>query len=243
VGGVTITAESGSWSTSFGATVFDQQVTTIPGQQCLNPQSARVAVAWGEWDQIENILTTVGVPYTFYDQSQQEDLLTDPNEMAMYDIIFLNCGFNEHFLDATAYQHLRDFVANGGSVYASDWSYDAIEVGWPMFVDFYQDDTILGDAQDAGNFNGLVNVVEPSLRSALNGRSAVSISSCCTGIDSAAAATTVYLEGDRLGDGGTHPFFVSFSPSAGAGTVMYTDFHNTGQADIDTVFRWLINRL
>lgn len=243
VGGVTITAESGSWSTSFGATVVDQTVTTIPGQQCLNPQSARVAVAWGQYDQIENILTTVGVPYTFYDQSQQEDLLTDPTEMAMYDIIFLNCGFNEHYIDATAYQHLRDFVANGGSVYASDWSYDVVEVGWPMFVDFYQDDAIRGDAEDAGNFNGLVDVVEPSLRSALNGRGAVSISSCCTGIDSAAAATTVYLEGDRLGDGGTHPFFVSFSPSAGAGTVMYTDFHNTGQADIDTVFRWLINRL
>lgn len=242
-GGVNITAESGSWSTSFPATVVDQQVTTIPGQQCLNPQSARVAVAWGEWDQIENILTTIGVSYTFYDSSQQQQLLTDPTEMAMYDIIFLNCGFNEHYLDATAYQHLRDFVANGGSVYASDWAYDALEVGWPMFVDYYQDDAVLQDAQDAGNFNGLVNVVEPSLQAALNGRSAVSISSCCTGIDSAGAGTTVYLEGDRLNDGGTHPFFVSFEPSPGSGTVMYTDFHNNGQTDIDTVFRWLINRL
>jgi hypothetical protein len=62
-------------------------------------------------------------------------------------------------------------------------------------------------------------------------------------VEAAGPGATVYLEGDRYNDGGQHPFFVSFVPAAGAGTVMYTDFHNTGQRDIEAIFRWLITRL
>lgn len=238
-----VTAESGSWSTQFSAMVTDGRETSVSGQNCLDPNSAEVAVVWGEWDQIQNILTTLNVPHTFYGENDQADLLEDLNELMRYDVVFLNCGFDELLVTSgTGLMNLRTFVAMGGSVYASDWAYDAIEIAWPSFVDYHQDDAVPNDAQSAGNFNGVVNIVEPSLRRAI-GRQGVTITSCCTGVEAAGPGTTVYLEGDRYNDGGQHPFFVSFSPAAGAGTVMYTDFHNTGQRDIEAIFRWLITRL
>jgi hypothetical protein len=38
-------------------------------------------------------------------------------------------------------------VNNGGSVYASDWAYDVVEIGWPDRVDFVGADEIPNDAQ------------------------------------------------------------------------------------------------
>ncbi len=243
-GSARVHAQSGNWSTSFNTTVTDGQTTLIPGQQCLDPMSARVAVVWGEWDHIETILGTIGIPYQFYDQSDQDRLLLDPTEMARYNIIFLNCGFNDALLASGAgTRYLQSFVAMGGSLYASDWAYDPVEVIWPSAIDFIGDDTIRDSAQNAGSFAGPVSVLDPTLRAALGGRRLVNISSCCTAIDAAGAGTTTYLDGDRLGDGSVHPFFVGFRPSLGSGTVMYTDFHNNGQADIEEIFRWLIARL
>lgn len=243
-GGWTVHAESGSWNTDFTTTVSENQVTQVPGQQCLDPQSARVAVVWGEWDSMEAILYALNVPITFYDETQVANLLLDPAELARHDIVFLNCGFPETMITLGAgLQNIRDFVMNGGSVYASDWAYDALEVAWPSFVDYYQDDSVLDDAQDAGNFRGPANILDPTLRAALGGRSQVTIDSCCTGIEGAAAPATVYLAADRYNDGGSHPLFVGFKPSMGSGTVMYTDFHNTGQSHINDLFRWLITRL
>lgn len=242
-GTYTVRAESGSWSTQFPAQITDGRETSLSGQNCLDPTSADVAVVWGEWDSIESILTTLNVAHTFYGQMDQADLLLDLNELLRYDIIFLNCGFDESLVTSgMGMQNLQTFVAMGGSVYASDWAYDALEVSWPNFVDYYQNDAAINDAQGAGNFNGVVNIVDPTLRRAI-GRQGVNITSCCTGVEAAGPGTTVYLEGDRYNNGGIHPFFVSFVPAPGAGTVMYTDFHNTGQRDIEAIFRWLITRL
>lgn len=244
-GGWTVNVESGSWSTNFNTSVADGQITSIPGQQCLNPNSARVAVVWGEWDQMQDILSRIGVPFTFYDTANQADLLLDATEMAQYDIIFLNCGFDDSLIygGGAGLTNLRNFVMNGGSVYASDYAYDAVEVTFPPFVDFYGDDGTVNAAHGGGNRTGMVDVVDPSLRAALGGRQQVSISSCCVAMDSADAATTVYLEGDRYDDGGRHPYFVGFQPGAASGTMMFTDFHNNGQPDIEALFRWLIARL
>jgi hypothetical protein len=243
-GNASVIATSGSWSTTFNATVVDGQVTQLAGQQCLNPQSARVAVVYGQYDQIEDILRRLNVPYDYFDEMDQGQLILDRQTLLTYDVVFLNCGFADSMVYAGAgLQNLRDFVAQGGSLYASDWAYDAVEVVWPNAVDFHGDDTIRDAAQNAGNFSNLVDVVEPTLRTALGGRQQVRIDSCCTAIDAAGPGTTEFLAGDRLRNGTRHPFFVEFTPATGAGRVMYTDFHNTGQQDIEAIFRWLISRL
>lgn len=240
----TITAESGSWSTSFTVTVFDGQITTVPGQQCLNPQSARVAVVWGQWDQIENILNQLNVPYTFYDENQASSFFSSPPLLAQYDIIFLNCGFPEsNVVVGPGLQNLRDFVTNGGSLYASDYAYDAIEVTFPSFVDFRGDDN-QRNAAEGGTWSGALDVVEATLRSALGGRSQVPVDAVYVGIDGVDPATTVFLEGAQNGNRPGEPFMVRFQPTPpSSGQVMFTSFHNNGQADILAIFRWLIAQL
>lgn len=240
----TLTAESGSWNTSFPVTVFDGQITSVPGQQCLNPQSANVAVVWGQWDQMENILDQLNIPYTFYDENQASSFFSNPATLAQYDIIFLNCGFPESLIYAGAgLQNLRDYVNNGGSLYASDYAYDAIEVTFPSFVDFQGDDN-QRNAAEGSTWSGALDVVEATLRSALGGRSQVPVDAVYVGIDSVDPATTVFLQGAQNGNRANEPFMVKFQPMApSSGQVMFTSFHNNGQADILAIFRWLIAQL
>ncbi|MBI4822526.1 MAG: choice-of-anchor D domain-containing protein [Deltaproteobacteria bacterium] len=245
-GNVDVIASSGSWSTSFSATVDAYAVTSVPGQQCLDSNSAKIAVVWGQWDQFQSILDELNIPYTLIGDSMFSDaseLILDPAELATYDIVFFNCGFDENVATSNAgLTNLRNFVTNGGSVYASDWAYDVIEMGWPSHNDFHGDDAVQDAAQNAGNHSGPAAVVDPSLSASLRATQ-VTISSCCTAIDSAASGTTIYLQSDRYDDGGTHPLMTSFAPSPGAGRVFYTDFHNSDQVGILDVFRWLINQL
>lgn len=243
-GNHSVRAEFGSWSVTLNANVTPNTVTTFPGQQCLEPDSARVAVVYGEWDQIEDILDGLQVPYTFYSQGQASQLVGSAAEMAMYDIIFFNCGWEESAgLSGPGRANIASFVMNGGTVYASDWAYDLIEVSWPTFVDFDGDDTVIDAAEGAGPFNGPAFVRDFGLAAALQGRTQVTINSCCTAVSSAGMGTTAYLEADRLGDGVQRPLMLSFQPTMTSGKVWYTDFHNTGQADIAEIFDWLILNL
>ena len=247
-GSYTVTAESGNWTTSFPAQVNDGQVTTLPTPECLDPTSAEIAVVTGEWDSIESVLADLGIDYTLYDgvdefASGVGDLVNDASELGKYDIVFFNCGFAEDDISPTGYTNLRNFVDNGGSVYGSDWSYDVIEVGWPDAVDFYGDDTVRDNAEGAGTFNGQVSVNDVTLQASLGGRTEISITSCCTGIDAVGAGTTAYLTGDRLGDGVERPLMIGFETGLDSGSVFYTDFHNGEQADINDIFVWLLQQL
>jgi hypothetical protein len=222
----TVTAESGNWDVSFDATVDDYQVTVVAEEQCLDPDSARIAVVEGEWDNMGTVITDLGLDYEGFAEDSfdsTEDLLGDWGTLSSFDIVFLNCGFDEHTaLKPQNLQNLRDFVAQGGSVYGSDWSYDVVEEGWPSFVDFHGDDNNPGAAESAGNYTGIAAVLDDTLVQMLNGRDRVPITSCCTAIEAA-------------GPG--------FEPAMGSGRVFYTDFHNSEQQDIDRIFVWLLQQL
>ncbi|MCC7381479.1 MAG: choice-of-anchor D domain-containing protein [Deltaproteobacteria bacterium] len=240
----TVQVTSGSWSTSFGVSVSDGRTTTVAGPQCLDSSSARVAVVFGDYDRIEQVLDRIGVPYDFFDNVDQAALLLDAGRMAQYDIIFLNCGFDDSLVfSGVGRANLERFVLDGGAIYASDYAYDALEVAFPDFVDFFGDDARRNVAQLAPSHEGMVDVVDSSLRAGLGGLGQIEIDSCCVAIESAGPGTQTYLEGDRYEDGGRHPLFVGFTPGPSAGVVMFTDFHNREQPDIDALFRWLIARL
>jgi len=79
--------------------------------------------------------------------------------MAEYDIIFFACGFNEAHLDANntavitpALANLRTFVADGGSVYASDWAAELVRLAFPGHINFHGNgfgDSRLGEPNPA----------------------------------------------------------------------------------------------
>ena len=71
-----------------------------------------------------------------------------------YDIVFLNCGIEVDFsnFDADKLATLQDYVQSGGRIYASDWSYVAVEQAFPQFIDFMgSDDTAIDVAEAIGH--------------------------------------------------------------------------------------------
>lgn len=237
----TFTAENGSWSTTFSADIVGGQETRLEIPECLSPESARVAVVYGEWDAIEDVLDGMGVTYTLYRDAAQ--LVNDPAELAQYDVVFFNCGWNEPVgLRSPGLENIRRFVDDGGSIYASDLGYDIVEVGWPSYVDFDGDDSIRDDAEYGPPFWGNVDIVDSALSTAI-GAASIQIDSPGAAMRSAGPQTRVYLEGDRFDEGSRHPSMISFRPSPTSGQVFYTDFHNEGQARIQDLFHWLIQSL
>ncbi|MGZ8474414.1 MAG: hypothetical protein ACXW4N_11080, partial [Candidatus Deferrimicrobiaceae bacterium] len=168
-------------------------------------------------------------------------LLGSPSELAKYNAVLINCGSDETGADNTSplLTNLRNFVSNGGTLYASDWAYVFIEAGWPEYIDFFGDDNLAGSAREG--FSGAINgTVKGPLLTALP-KSTINITfdlGAWVMIDKtpevAGKAVTVLISGPRpSGDGTEYPLMVQF-PS-GNGKVVYTSFHNEAQATQDMV--------
>ena len=235
----TVIVQKGSFTTSFTVTVTEGQTTTIPDAQCaLDPPDIRVAVVTGSWDSVEDVLDDVGVDpanitiYNGNSGSWVSELLDDYTVLSQYDIVFFNCGvFDFGFsFETQAIANLQQFVANGGSVYASDQAYDIVEKAWPGSIDFYGSDTMSGKAEYGQSAQDLTGqIVDSGLAGSLASTTielhyplvywAV--------IQDVAMNVTVYIRADApLMDGTTLanvPHTVRFL--GGQGRVLYTSFH------------------
>ena len=121
-----------------------------------------MAVAVGQWDSIECVLGHIGLSKSeftspsgggavhLYDNEgpggagapggvSVSELLTSLPKMLQYNIIFLNCSddYNSKTLLASAAvkKNLTDYVARGGRMYVTDWSYDFVQQP-PEFAPF-----------------------------------------------------------------------------------------------------------
>jgi len=136
--------------------------------------------------------------------------------------------------NATALDHVERYMARGGTIVASDWSYDLIEELWPDRVTFAYEDDGLDAAQVGSSEEGLAEVTDDELADAL-GEDVVELSydfSYWTVIEEVADDVDVYLRGDltyRLDDGGGYgtledvPLLIGFG--AGGGRVYFSTFH------------------
>jgi hypothetical protein len=108
-----------NFRTSIPVTVIKDQTVAVNASQTRLDQIARMAYVAGSYDEIQDIVTSLG--YTI-------DLITNTdlanyNVVSQYDIIFLNCGAKQALANqSTIDTNLANFVTNGGSLYASDWA-------------------------------------------------------------------------------------------------------------------------
>jgi hypothetical protein len=76
------------------------------------------------------LLRDMGEGYR-YDELTVPQLLKKPDLLDNYDVLFMTC--------APGGQELRDvlkrYVSNGGTLYASDWRFDALAAAFPEYVD------------------------------------------------------------------------------------------------------------
>lgn len=270
-GTVPVSIAKGDWSKSFTATVVAGQVTNVPAADTTLPAtgegSIRIAVCMGSYDRMEDVLAKLGfgevdewgvlVPGTqtfdLYDYGEAAGLLGSREQMANYDLIFLNCGVDENPLwmdrEATV-ANMRAYVEGGGRLYATDLAYDYVEQAFPDAIDFYgSDDTPSDEAEAMGeaevgrpDITVDATVLDDNLRGWLAGRGAlqpdgsVHISGFASGwavMEAVGSGTNNWIEGpvtygylDPVT--AVRPLTVTFE--AGNGRVLYTSYHTAEEA-------------
>lgn len=147
----TVRVQTTSLFTEFQVEVFPDFVTRLAEQECLGSE-ARIAVVTGVYDNIEMILGRLGFEADLIDGVKSDEFiqfLRDPGWLDDYEVIYLNCGMGEHwwtYRDEIG-ANLAQFVDAGGSIYASDMSYHALEAAFPAAVKWAGDE----DVQFAAN--------------------------------------------------------------------------------------------
>ncbi|MCY0978137.1 hypothetical protein PGH12_17410 [Chryseobacterium wangxinyae] len=124
VGAKTVYIQTGNGSnfrTEISAVVKDNETVNLTANQTKLNQVAKIAYVKGSYDKIEDIIANLG--YTATEITNVD--LANINTLAQYDIVFLNCGSRNYAANQSLYPlidtNLAIFVANGGSIYASDW--------------------------------------------------------------------------------------------------------------------------
>ena len=269
VGAQVVEVVKGSFTASIPVTIFSGQTTVIPEGECqLAVEDLRIAVVTGDYDRVQDVLSGIGIGATqvdtysssFINSAWVEDLLGDRSLLFSYDIVFLNCGLGDlpftaqgfftRPISAETLQNLRDFAAQGGSVYASDWAYYVVEKTWPDFVSFYGDDAEGGSAKVGfAPQDVTANVVDAAMSIGLGQTSMILHYPLLSWVvmQDVSPLTTVYIKGSaELEDGTTLndvPHTVAFRP--GSGRVLFTSFHQEAgiNPDMQRVLQLLIFEL
>lgn len=237
-GGHTIVVEKGSFSTTIDIALGAEGLQ-LATEECLDPNSVSVAVVSGEYDAIEELIASMELDYDLYNGLQGQGylgLLTDLDTLMEYDIVFLNCGINERWMqqEAAVVDALQRYVAAGGSVYASDWSYRFVELTFPGQIDFYGDDNRSGAAY-VGNMGSInATVLDPDMKSVLGSSTADLNYDLDSWAVITASSAEVLIRGDvqAWGAGPQQDVPLAVQIDDG-GRVIYTTFHNEQQITVD----------
>lgn len=147
-GQTTITITAGRFESRYEVEVEADRTLPLDGfsdKTCLPADAARLAVISGDYDAIEEVLDRLGFEYDLYCGARghtwpARQLLGDWSRLRRYDIVFINCGAHVDLRRAgigpIMQANLRRFVAEGGSVYASDLSAGIVDRLWSGAVGF-----------------------------------------------------------------------------------------------------------
>ncbi len=237
---------------------------SIPEPDCFDPENLNIAIVTGLYDDFDLVLQQLGFSnYTLVDGLSLEatqQFFADADGMASYDLIFLNGGFTEdgvvyNLTDATDpvpaqnVENLRAYVQAGGSVYASDWAYDAIEIAWPDHLDWVGADEIPNEAQ-TGNYDVFDAAVSDTSLAEYLGKNYVEIAydlPVWPPIENTATSVSVHLTGNISYSDGLDdytltsvPMLVSFNDVQGK--VVFSTFRvipNTGD-DVLAILQYML---
>jgi len=243
------------------AYVGDEDAVSIEEPDCFDPLTLNVAVVTGDYDDFDIVLERMGFAnYTLVDgltESETQDFFGDLDGMLQYDVVFVNGGFVEEGVISSEddshllyLQNIRDYVSAGGALYASDWAYDVVELGWPERLDFAGDDTIIDDAQ-VGEY-GLVtsNIVDASLSDWLDSSTLtveydLPVWPPIESVDE--AAVTTHLEGSVTYRIGTETYSLTEAPllvsfTSGEGKVVFSTFRvaKNGTSEMMEILQYMM---
>jgi hypothetical protein len=235
------------------------RLNEIEPPACLDPSTLDIIVVSGNYDDFDRVLEKMGInDYASIDGRDLNELLSflsSPSDMAEYDLIFFNGGFVE---DGVIYDlenpgnpevaavraNIKDFVVNGGDIYASDWAYDVVSLVWPGKVDFVGADATPDAAQKGTSqvVNAAVN--NSALAEFMEMESPYTpivydlpvwppvVASSAT-VSNHLVANVEYREGDLIQNVTNSPLLFSFN--GGGGRVVYSSFRLVSNDDDDLI--------
>lgn len=158
----------------------------------------KIAVATGDFDQIECVLNKIGLDATAFDRYEGasaglllptglrpfSELVTNYDLLRTYNVVFVNCtqdAFEQLLAMPTVQANLERYVGAGGRLYLTDWSYDWVEQvpQFSPYIDFGRD--MSGAAPEAPNGAAVgpgmieieAEVVDPGLKEWMRGAGAL----------------------------------------------------------------------
>jgi hypothetical protein len=182
-------------------------------------EELRIGVTNPGFDDIGWILRHFGAGVEFFNLTRSD--LNNLEGLSQFYAIFINCGGH----DLVNPRVLRDFVYQGGVVYASDHAGGPLSEAFPGIFSY-----ITQESQTVRR----ADIVHSTLASHMGTTHLDVIFDmggwyAITYLDENA---TVYIRGSVLGLGMTP---LAFSFNHGLGTVFYTSFHNSAQATLDMI--------
>lgn len=248
----------------------------IPSPDCFSPPALSVAVVHGDFDDFHQLLDQMDLAdYVLIDGLNRPELayfLDSADELAKYDVIFLNSGFVEDHViydtelddreaakacaagpcPASRMANLRSWVENGGQLYVSDWAYDVVEIGWPDRATFVGTDTEPGSAELGDALTTNATISDEKLAQFL-GTESLPLTydvPAWIPVESVDASVLVHVSGDVTYTDGPSSFSLSTAPllfsfDAGDGRVVYSTFRVVRNASEDVVamLEYLMYRL
>lgn len=235
-------------SDDVAAMAGDKPAVVVEGDG--DAKALQLAVTPPQYDDVGRLLDALGAGYR-HQTISFEDLL-DPKKLRQYDVVFLTCrDIRKTWLNPAAPEKERltaeaaaarretvkkrvqdlktslcDYVGQGGTLYASDWQFDALAVAFPDMVDRAK--IAAGAAQTV-----TADVVDPGLRRRLG--ATIELNFDKAGWQPAAfkgEKLLTYLEGRFKDDTKqanelTGALLVQFPFERG--NVIFTSFHNEAQ--------------
>ena len=238
-GTATVHVEKGSFSTEFPVEVHANELTELAEEECLTDYDVQIAVVTGAYDSIEKVLDRLGFSYTLINGRNGSDhvtLLTNPDDLQKYDIIFFNCGMRDNWVQRKGEiaQNVRDYVKSGGSVYTSDWSYTLAEAAYPSMVEFLGNDSQAGAAYAGmtGTVHGVVK--DPNMISALGSDQAdITFDLGAWAVPEGVGSGTALITASFKTAYGNASGPLAVRQLDGDGQILFTSFHNEQQTTLD----------
>lgn len=225
-GSQTLLINKGLFQSSVSLDVVAGVTTTAP--QVKLEATGKLGFVAGSYDNIQQIIRD-DLGYAI-DSLASSDL-NDAGKLSNYKAIFLNCGLDESpIYSGAGLTELKNFIQNGGSVYASDWAGEFIEFMFP--------DNIAIETSGAEQII-TATIVDQNLKNFI-GKETVEINFDMGGwgeIVSMDQTVTSLLIADYTsyvgGELTNKPLAVSFT--YGNGKVIYTSFHNEANVTSDAI--------
>lgn len=173
-----------------GEQYVDTGLTTLPKKTdaAAFDYIPRMAIASGSWDAVDVTLAKLGlgtlkagilgrptIDAHEFDIFPSTQMLRDKAKLGQYHVIFIpcsgsadfgaspQCGVDSLVSDSTVKQNLDEWVAAGGKLYVTDWSYEFVRQPFPGRISWQGETSQLGSAC-GGEWDGAATVKDPDMQ-------------------------------------------------------------------------------